>query len=123
MYLDLLTKIRNAEAARKESLKTRFTNMDYAVLELLTRLGFVKKSEVKGRLPKRIIEVDFNTDQPIQGLKLLSKPSRRLYASYKDFKRVKGGHGFLAVSTSKGILSGEEARRKKVGGQLLFEIW
>lgn len=123
MYIDLLTKIKNAEAARKESLKVRFTNFDYAVLEALTKLGFVKKSEVKGRLPKRIVEVDLNLERPIQGLKFLSRPSRRLYASYTDLKKVKGGYGALIISTSKGVMNASEARRRKVGGQLLFEIW
>ncbi len=123
MYIDLMTKIKNAEAARKDSLKVRFTNFDYAVLEALIKLGFVKKSEVKGRLPKRIVEVDLNPERPIQGLKFLSRPSRRLYASYTDFKKVKGGYGALVVSTSKGVMSASEARKQKVGGQLLFEIW
>ena len=118
-----MIKIKNAQAARKESLKVRFTKLDMALVELLTKMGFVKKSEVKGRMPKRVIEIDLNPERPIQGLKLLSRPSRRLYASYKNFKGVKGGHGSLVVSTSKGLLTGGDAKKKQVGGQLLFEIW
>ena len=123
MYIDLLIKIKNAEAARKDSLKTRHTQMDAAVVDVLARHGFLKKYEVKGRLPKRVIEIDFNLERPILGIKLLSRPSRRLYAGYKDFKTVKSGYGILVVSTPQGVMSGVEAKKKKVGGQLLFEIW
>lgn len=123
MYIDLLTKIKNAEAADKKVMKTRFSNTDKAVADLLERYKFLKKVEVKGRLPKRIIELEFNPDRPVQGVRLLSRPSRRLYAGYKDFKRVKGGQGFLFISTPKGILTDREARKEKVGGELLFEIW
>ncbi len=62
-------------------------------------------------------------ERDIRGLKFLSKPSRRLYVGYKEIKKVKSGHGLLVLSTSKGILSGEEAKKMKIGGQLLFEIW
>ncbi len=123
MYIDLLIKIKNAEAARKKALKVRFTKMDAAVVKLLEEKGFLKKSEIKGRMPKRILEIEPNPDRPIQGIKLLSKPSRRLYVGYKDIKRVKGGFGFLFLSTPKGILTDREARKEKVGGQMLFEIW
>lgn len=123
MYIDVLIKMKNAEQAGKRSMKVRFSRMDYAVLEELKRYGFVKKAEVKGRPPKKIIEVIFSKERRIQGLKLLSKPSVRRYAGYEDFKKVKGGHGILVVSTSKGIMSGVRARKEKVGGQLLFEIW
>ena len=123
MYIDVLIKMKNAEQAGKRSMKVRFSRMDQSVLEELKRYGFVKKMEVKGRPPKKIIEVVFGKDRHIQGLKLLSKPSTRRYAGYEDFKSVKGGHGILVVSTSKGIMSGVRARKEKVGGQLLFEIW
>ena len=123
MYIDLVNKIKNAEAARKKSLKVRFTKMDASVAKLLEEKGFLKKVEVKGRNPKRILEIEPSTDRPIQGVKVLSKPSRRLYAGYKELKSVKGGFGFLFISTPKGVLTDREARKEKVGGQLLFEIW
>lgn len=123
MYTDVLIKMKNAEQAGKRSMRVRFSRMDQSVLEELKRYGFVKKVEVKGRPPKKIIEVVFGKDRHIQGLKFLSKPSTRRYAGYGDFKSVKGGRGILMVSTSKGVMSGVRARKEKVGGQLLFEIW
>ncbi|KKU15875.1 30S ribosomal protein S8 [Candidatus Jorgensenbacteria bacterium RIFCSPLOWO2_02_FULL_45_12] len=123
MYIDLLIKIKNAERSGKRSLKTRYSRMDYAVLEELKRYGFVKKMDIKGRPPKKIIEVSFSKDRPIEGIKFLSRPSVRRYGGYKKFKPVKSGHGIMMVSTPKGIMSGVRAKKNKLGGQTLFEIW
>lgn len=123
MYIDLLVKIKNAEAVGKESVKTPYTKMDHAVADVLRRYGFLKKVEIKGRNPKRSLELTFNDERPIQGSKLLSKPSLRRYSGYSDLRPVKGGYGILVLSTSKGIKSGVEAKKEKLGGQLLFEIW
>jgi len=123
MYIDLLTKIRNAQMAGKKSFKTRFSKMDENVLGVLKAHGFIRNSEVKGKSYKRVIEIDCDVETPIQGVKFLSKPSLRRYDGYKNMKRVKGNYGIVVVSTSKGIMSGFEAKKQKIGGQLLFEIW
>ena len=123
MYIDLLIKIKNAEVAGRNLLKVRYTKMDKAILDILEKADFVKKAEVKGRAPKKIIEIDFDGARSIEGLKFLSRPSLRRYSGYKDFKSIKGGRGLLVVSTPKGILDGLTARRNKVGGQILFQIW
>ncbi|MCX6788573.1 MAG: 30S ribosomal protein S8 [Candidatus Jorgensenbacteria bacterium] len=123
MYIDLLIKIKNAEAAEKYTLKTRYTKMDNAVTEILTRYGFVKSFDVKGKSYKKVIELELNEKHPIKGIKFLSKPSLRRYGGYDEFRRVKSGHGLLVVSTSKGVMSGDEAKKEKVGGQLLFQVW
>ena len=123
MYIDLLIKMKNAEAAEKYFLKTKYTKMDNAVVEILSRYGFVKNFEVKGKSYKKVIEMELSEKHPIRGMKFLSKPSLRRYGGYEDFKRVKSGHGLLVVSTSKGVMSGDDAKKEKVGGQLLFQIW
>lgn len=123
MYIDLLIRIKNAQAARRETLKVRYSKMDAAVAEILKARGFLKQVEVKGRAPKKIIEIIPNPERPIQGIKLLSKPSRRLYGGYRELQRVKGGYGLLVLSTPKGIMPGDAAKKEKVGGQILFEIW
>jgi small subunit ribosomal protein S8 len=115
--------MKNAQAAGKRSIKTMHTNMDYAVLEELKRFGFVKRTEIKGRAPKKTIDIVLNKERPIHGVKFLSKPSLRKYSKYDDLRSVKGGTGILLVSTSKGIMAGVRARKEKVGGQVLFEIW
>lgn len=123
MYIDLLTKIKNAQAAGKKTLKSRYSKVDKAIVDILGKEGFVGNSETKGRPSKRYIFVELRAKRKIEGIKFLSKPSAHTYAGYEKLKRVKGGHGTLAVSTAKGIMTGESARREKIGGELLFEIW
>lgn len=124
MYIDLLIQLKNAQAVKKRSIKIRFSRMDKAISEVLKKAGFLKKVDVKGRMPKRILELTLNTkERPIQGVKFLSRPSLRQYFGYRDLRNVKGGYGTLVLSTPEGILTASEARKKKVGGQALFEIW
>ncbi|MDP3725278.1 MAG: 30S ribosomal protein S8 [Nanoarchaeota archaeon] len=123
MYIDLLTKIKNAQSVGKRSLKTRFSKQDKAVAEILSRHGYVGAVEVKGRPSKRFIFVGLQGKRPVEGCKFLSKPSLREYTGYRDLYRVKGGHGILLVSTPKGVMEGREAKKEKVGGELLFKIW
>lgn len=123
MYIDLVIKIKNAGRSENKIVKTRYTKMDYAVAGLLHHSGFLKKVEVKGRPQKRAMELELNPNRPIEGVRFWSKPSVERYGGYRDLKRPKGGHGLLALSTPKGILSSADAKREKVGGQILFEVW
>ena len=126
MYTDLLTKIHNAQRAKKLSVKLPYSNMDMAVAEILAARGFVLSATKKGRAPKRIIEVELKYEADkgaISSIKFLSVPSRRLYAGYKEMRPVRQGFGVAIVSTPKGVMTATDARKQKVGGQLLFEIW
>jgi len=124
MYINLLTKIRNAQEAGKDSVKAPFSKMDLAIAELLLAQGYLKSAEAKGKAEKRVIEIGLKNDMKvIKGVKLISLPSRRIYGGYKDIKMVKSGHGLGVISTSKGIKSYKEAKQQKLGGQLLFQIW
>ncbi len=123
MYIDLLIKIKNAQKAGRDILKTRSTKMDKAVADLLAKRGFVKSVEVKGKTYKKYLEIDLKSDRLISGVKFLSKPSLHRYSGYATMKKVKGGYGLLVVSTPKGIVSGDEAKKHKVGGELLLEVW
>lgn len=126
MYIDLLTKLKNAQKARKEFLKVPYSNMDMVILELLAKNNFIDSVAKKGRLPKRVIEIKLKYDSGeglIRGVKFLSKPSRRLYSGFNELRSVHQGYGMGFVSTPKGILTFKEARKEKVGGEMLFEIW
>lgn len=126
MYIDLLTKLKNAQKAKKQSIKMPYSNMDFAVAEILAARGFVGAVTKKGRMPKRVMEVELkyeNGQGALGGMRFLSVPSRRLFAGYKDLHPVKQGYGISVLSTPSGLLTNSEARKKKVGGQLLFEIW
>ncbi len=123
MYINLLIQLKNASHAGKKSVKARFTRMDFAVMEALHACGFVKNIEVKGRLPRRVMEIDLNPERPVEDVRFLSRPSLKRYTGYRDFSRYRKGRGVLIISTPKGILLGRAAEKEKVGGQLLFEIW
>jgi len=126
MYTDLLTKLKNAQAVKKESIKMPYSNMDYAVAEVLVAKKFLDSAFKKGRMPKRVLDLKLKYKDGkgvIEGLKILSKPSRRLYIGYKEIKPVRQGYGLLMLSTPKGVMDGKSAKKQKLGGQLLFEIW
>lgn len=126
MYTDLLIKIKNAQAVKKESVKTYFSNMDYAIVEILKKYKFIADVTKKGRMPKRVLEIKLkyrNNEGVIKGVNILSKPSRRLYLGYKDIRPMHSGYGLLVLSTSQGVMDGKSAKKLKLGGQLLFEIW
>ena len=127
MYTNVLTMVKNAQAAKKESLKVPFSNMDLVVLELLHKYGFVAGVNKKGRMPKRVIEVVLKYDEKksgaIRGIAHLSVPSRRMYVGAKELRPVKQGYGLGVISTPKGIMAYHEAKKANVGGELLFEIW
>lgn len=126
MYINLLTQIKNAQHARKEKLKVPYTKMDMAILEILSNKKLVGEISKKGRPIKRSVEIKLNYNDGrgiINDVKFISKPSRRIYASYKDLKPVKQGYGFGIISTSRGIMTTSDARKQKLGGQVLFEIW
>ena len=123
MYIDLIIKVKNAQMAHKKALKSQCTKMDRAVAEILARKGFIGSVEVKGRPSKRALFLDLKGARAIEGVRLLSKPSARRYTGYRELRPSKGGYGLILVSTPKGVLPADEARREKVGGQLLAEIW
>ncbi|MBI2591624.1 MAG: 30S ribosomal protein S8 [Candidatus Brennerbacteria bacterium] len=127
MYINFLTKIKNAKAAGKSFLKTPYSKMDESIAGILEKHKFLNKIEVKGRLPKRTIEVSLKKEngssRRITGLKFMSLPSRKIYIGYKDIKPIKSGLGILVLTTPAGIVDGQEARKQKVGGQALFKIW
>ncbi len=127
MYIDLLIRIKNAQAAKKETIKVPFSNMDLAVAELLAKNDYLDDVQKKGRMPKRIIEIKLKYNDggegAIDGMRISSKPSQRVYAKASQLRPVRQGYGLGVISTPKGIMSYGDARKAKLGGQRLFEIW
>ena len=124
--MNTLIKIKNAQDAKKENVKVPFSNFSLAILELLEKHKLVEAVSKKGRMPKRIIEIKLkynNGEGAIHKIKFSSRPSRRLYMGYKDIKPIRQGYGVLILSTPKGVVDGKTARKQKVGGQALFEVW
>jgi small subunit ribosomal protein S8 len=120
---DFLIRLQNASKVNKESVSMPFSRMKEAIAEILEKEGYVKSVDAKkGSLLS--VALLYKGGRPaITGAKRISKPSRRMYMSVHDIKPVKRGYGLLLLSTPAGILTGKDAREKRVGGEALFEIW
>jgi len=122
----MLTIIRNGLAVSKKTVKIPFSNLKFEIAKILEKEGLVEKVEKKGRTEK-FIEIDlkyFDDNRPaISGLRVVSRPGQKIYLGSKEIKKVKGGYGVAIVSTSKGLMTGREAKKQNIGGEILCEIW
>lgn len=127
MVNDLLTRIKNAGFAGHEYVQAPFSNFDFAIAKVLEENGFIARVEKRTLEKKKNIlkiTLKYHGKKPaISDFKIISKPSRRLYAGYRDLKTVKRGYGIAVLSTPEGILTDKQAKKKKVGGEELFHIW
>jgi small subunit ribosomal protein S8 len=126
MYYNILSELKNAVRARKDKTAFPYSNMDFAILKKLMDAGYVKgvEKEMVGRKSVISVRLVYKDKIPaINDFKIMSKPSRHSYADYRSLNSVRQGHGLSILSTSKGIMTGREARKAKIGGEYLFEIW
>ena len=123
--IDLIIRIKNGYMAKKETIESPCSKYKVAVLNKLVSLKFIKGYEVKGEIKKSMtIDLAYEEDKPaISDVKIYSKPGMRLYISYKNLKPVLSGFGYSILSTSKGIMTDREAKKAKLGGELLFSFW
>lgn len=125
---NMLNTIKTGGFARKDSVEVPFSNYKAAVAKALLDAGYIagyeKASRTKGG-DKLVISLAYGPkgEAKVQHIKRISKPSRRLYAGAKDLRPVKSGFGKVFLSTPKGVVCNETARKEHVGGELLFEIW
>lgn len=124
---DLINRLKNAGAIKQASISIPFSNLKLAIAEKLKDAGYVKTIEKKGKKVKKTLDIviayDNSGEPKIRGVKRVSKPGRRLYRSVTEIVPVRYGHGSLILSTPSGIKTDKEARKEKVGGEALFEIW
>ena len=124
---DFLTVVRNAAKARKEKLTVGASNMTAKIAEILKEEGFVENVKVFAEGGKRFIRIHMKYIQgkkaAIQGVRRISTPGRRVYVGHDEIPRIQGGLGVAIVSTSKGLLTDRDARRTKLGGELVCTIW
>ncbi|HPC34118.1 MAG TPA: 30S ribosomal protein S8 [Candidatus Absconditabacterales bacterium] len=125
---DLLIRIKNAYMARRTDLSDiTFSKFKCNILDLLKRYNFIKNFEIIEKNNKKSIKVYLKTvENPINDIpeiKFFSKPSRPWYVSYKDIKTVAGGKGIGIISTNQGLMAAHEAKQKKLGGELIAEIY
>jgi small subunit ribosomal protein S8 len=124
--VDMFNRIKNALAVGKEQVEVPHSKMKLEIAKILERLGFVKSVESKGRKARRTIEIalKYHEKAPaITGLRRISKQGNRVYASAQKLFRIKKRNAVAIFSTSKGIMTDGEARKQKIGGEVLCEVW
>ena len=124
---DMLTRIRNANNAKHETVDVPASNMKKAIADILVEEGYIKGYQiVEGNGNQGIIRITlkYNGKQKvIQGLRRVSKPGLRIYSNCEDMPKVMNGLGIAIVSTSKGIMTDRKARKANVGGEILAFVW
>jgi small subunit ribosomal protein S8 len=124
---DLLTRIRNALVAGHESVQIPASKMKIAIANVLRKEGFIKDFDVVRDGVKRTIRIDLayggRKEPTISGLRRVSKPGLRVYVQKREIPRVYGGLGIAIISTPQGVMTGQEAWRRQMGGEVICYVW
>ncbi len=125
---DMLTRIRNANTAKHDTVDVPASKMKIAIADILVKEGYIKKYDIEkvGGFDSIHITLKYGKDKNVKiitGLKRISKPGLRVYANSEDLPKVLGGLGTAIISTNKGVLTDKEAREQHVGGEVLAFIW
>lgn len=126
---DMLTRIRNAQAVGHTTVDIPFSKLKFSLAKIIEKYGFVSHVIRRGRKIGKKIEIvlkykdEKNKISQIQGLKRISKPGKRVYIKTEEIRPILGGRGISIISTSKGLMIGKEAKKKKLGGEVVCEIW
>ncbi len=123
---DLLTRIRNAISANKTEILVPTSKLKEAIIEILVKNGYLASYKVEDAKPRGMLHVVINepgTLAKINEITKVSKPGRRVYSSANDLPVVKSGRGTVIVSTSKGLMTGREAKKNSLGGEILVRVW
>lgn len=123
---DMLTRIRNAVTVRKTELNVPYSRMKFAIADILAKEGFIDDARVVGDGIARSIAIRLSykgNENAIHGVQRISTPGRRVYVGYSEIPSVRSGYGIAILSTPAGVLSGRDAKKQKVGGELLCEVY
>ena len=123
---DMLTRIRNANNAKHDTVDIPASNMKKSIADILTNEGYIKGYNIVEDGKQGIIRISLKyngKEKVIKGLHRVSKPGLRIYASSEDMPRVMNGLGVAIVSTSKGVMTDKEARKQNIGGEVLAFVW
>ena len=123
---DLITRIRNAILVGKNEISVPSSKLKVAVLEGLKKSNFITSYEVKASNPRDILNIKIADDGEvvrINEIEKVSKPGRRVYVSANEIPKVKSGRGIVLISTSKGVMTGAEATKSRLGGEILVKVW
>ena len=123
---NMLNSIKNAQAVLLPQIEVDFSNLKYEIAKILERKGLVEKVSKSGKKINKTLEIVLKYEDKIpaiSGLKRVSKSGQRIYLPAHKIKSVRGGYGFSIISTSKGLMTGSEAKKQNLGGELICEIW
>ena len=124
---DMLTRIRNANSAKHETVDIPASNMKKSIAEILNDEGYIKSYQIiedgKQDVIRIVLKYGSNKEKVISGLKRVSKPGLRIYAGAEELPRVLKGLGIAIISTSKGVMTDKEARKQNIGGEVLAFVW
>ena len=123
---DMLTRIRNANAAKHATVAVPFSRIKESIANILKNEGYIVDYEIKeeGANKDIVVTLKFvDGEEVVKGLRRISKPGRRVYSSVENLPKVLGGLGIAIVSTPKGVLTDKECRKHSVGGEILCYIW
>ena len=124
---DMLTRVRNAAMVKHDSVLVPSSTVKIAVAKILKEEGFIADYEVVKGKPHRMLKIHLRYDEKglplLNGLERVSKPGLKIYIQRKEVPRVYGGLGIAIISTSKGIMTGQQARRQGIGGEILCNVW
>jgi small subunit ribosomal protein S8 len=128
---DMLNRIKNAQAVGRERVTIPFSNVKLQIAQLLNAAGYVGDVERRTRTTKKSeiayldLALKYTADKEgaIAGLRIISRPSRHIYIKASQIRPVRSGYGTAVVSTSKGIMTSQDARKNGLGGEVMFEIW
>ncbi|HCE73913.1 MAG: 30S ribosomal protein S8 [Lachnospiraceae bacterium] len=125
---DMLTRIRNANTAKHDTVDVPVSKMKTAIANILVDEGYIAKYEITGEGVQKNLHITLKygkdkNERIISGIKRISKPGLRVYAGSEDMPKVLGGLGIAIVSTNKGVITDKEARKQHVGGEVLAFVW
>ena len=123
---DMLNQIRNAQAVAKAEVSVPLSNFKYEIAKILMQEGFINEVKKTNRRKDKILRIilRYNDGAPaISGLRKVSKPGQRIYKKTSEIKSIKGGQGIAIVSTPQGLMTNKKARKLKLGGEVICEIW
>ena len=122
---DMLTRIRNAQRALLPVVEVPHSNIKASIADILKKEGYVSEVAVEGKLPKTIkLKLKYQGKKGVvEGMRRVSKPGLRHYVGATEIPRVRGGLGVSIISTPEGVMSGTQAKKKNLGGELLCYVW
>ncbi|KKS65504.1 MAG: 30S ribosomal protein S8 [Parcubacteria group bacterium GW2011_GWA1_42_7] len=123
---DFINRIKNAQKAGHEKMEVSFSNMKFELAKILNQENLIGQVERKGAKSKERLEIGLRYEEgapAIQEVRRISKPGQRIYRSNDKIRPVKQGYGLAIISTSRGLMTDKNARKQKIGGEILCEIW